>query len=148
MRNTPARLNDTTNRPNPARDTDFCEEKGVSQHETWPDDKKTVRDTQFNAKKGVSRQGKVVGKRTATGESGCREADLARVEDRGKQRAEVNRQGVSAELCQGVRLDQFTCLIGYSIQYESMTGSSFISYGTNIESPSHQDFRSSVINPS
>ena len=79
---------------------------------------------------------------------GCREADLARGEDRGKQRAEVNRQGVSAELCQGVRLDQFTCLIGYSIQYESMTGSSFISYGTNIESPSHQDFRSSVINPS
>lgn len=56
--------------------------------------------------------------------------------------------GASAELCQGVRLDQFTCLIGYSIQYESMTGSSFISYGTNIESPSHQDFRSSVINPS
>ena len=54
----------------------------------------------------------------------------------------------SAELCQGVRLDQFTCLIGYSIQYESMTGSSFISYGTNIESPSHQDFRSSAINPS
>ena len=69
MRNTPARLNDTTNRPNPARDTDFCEEKGVSRHETWPDDKKTVRDTQFNAKKGVSRQGKVVGKRTATGKS-------------------------------------------------------------------------------
>ena len=63
MRNTPARLNDTTNRPNPARDTDFCEEKGVSRHETWPDDKKTVRDTQFNAKKGVSRQGKVVGKK-------------------------------------------------------------------------------------
>jgi len=56
--------------------------------------------------------------------------------------------GASAELCQGVRLDQFTCLIGYSIQHESMTGSSFISYGTNIESPSHQDFRSSVINPS
>ena len=56
--------------------------------------------------------------------------------------------GASAKLCQGVRLDQFTCLIGYSIQYESMTGSSFISYGTNIESPSHQDFRSSVINPS
>ena len=46
MRNTPARLNDTTNRPNPARDTDLYEEKGVS------------------------RQGKVVGKRTATGESG------------------------------------------------------------------------------
>ena len=89
-----------------------------------------------------------MGKRTATGESGCREADLARDEDRWKQRAKVNRQGVSAELCQGVRLDQFTCIIGYSIQYESMTGSSFISYGTNIESPSHQDFRSSVINPS
>ena len=41
----------------------------MSQHETWPDDRKTVRDTQFNAKKGVSRQGKVVGKRTATGKS-------------------------------------------------------------------------------
>ena len=46
-----------------ARDTDLYEEKGVSRHETWPDDKKTVRDTQFNAKKGVSRQGKVVGKK-------------------------------------------------------------------------------------
>ena len=55
--------------PNPARDTDFCEGKGVSRHETRPDDRKTVRDTQFNAKKGVSRQGKVVGKRTATGKS-------------------------------------------------------------------------------
>ena len=70
MRNTPARLNDTTNRPNPARDTDFCEEKGVSLHAKQPDDRKTVRDTRFNAEKGVSRQGKVVGKRTATDESG------------------------------------------------------------------------------
>ena len=39
--------------------------------------------------------------------------------------------GVSRTVSRG-RLDQFTCLIGYSIQYESMTGSSFISYGTNI----------------
>ncbi len=35
--------------------------------------------------------------------------------------------GASAELCQGIRFDQFTCLIGYSVQYESMTGFSFIS---------------------
>ena len=55
MRNTPARLNDTTNHPNPARDTGFCAGKGVSRLETWPDDKKTARDTQFNAEKGVSR---------------------------------------------------------------------------------------------
>ena len=27
----------------------------MSQHETWPDDRKTVRDTQFHAEKGVSR---------------------------------------------------------------------------------------------
>ena len=120
----------------------------MSLHETRPDDRNTASDTQFHAEKGVSLQGKVVGKERRLVNLGCREADLARGEDRGKQRAEVNRQGVSAELCQGVRLDQFTCIIGYSIQYESMTGSSFISYGTNIESPSHQDFRSSVINPS
>ena len=53
-----------------ARDTDFCAEKGVSQLETWLDDRKTARDTRFNAEKGVSLLGKVVGKRTATGESG------------------------------------------------------------------------------
>ena len=53
-----------------ARDTDLYEEKGVSRHETWPNDRKTASDTQFNAEKGVSLQGKVVGKRTATGESG------------------------------------------------------------------------------
>ena len=69
MRNTPARLNDTTNRPNPAHDTDFCAEKGVSLHETWPDDRKTVRDTRFHGENGVSLQGKVVGTRTATGKS-------------------------------------------------------------------------------
>ena len=55
MRNTPARLNDTTNHPNPARDTDFCEEKGVSRHETWPNDRETARDTRFHGEKGVSR---------------------------------------------------------------------------------------------
>ena len=55
MRNTPARLNDTTNRPNSARDTDLYEEKGVSRQETWPDDRKTVRDTRFHGEKGVSR---------------------------------------------------------------------------------------------
>ena len=36
------------------RDTDFCEDKGVSRLETWLDDRKTARDTQFNAEKGVS----------------------------------------------------------------------------------------------
>jgi hypothetical protein len=70
MRKTPARLNYTTNRPKPDRDTDFCAGKGVSLHETWPDDRNTASDTQFHAEKCVSLQGKVVGKRTATGESG------------------------------------------------------------------------------
>ena len=43
----------------------------MSRHETWLNDRETARDTRFNdAEKGVSLQGKVVGKRTATGESG------------------------------------------------------------------------------
>ena len=88
MRNTPARLNDTTNRPKPARDTDFCEGKGVSLHETWPYDRNTASDTRFHGEKGVSRQGKVVGKELRLVNLGCREADLARDEDRGKQRWE------------------------------------------------------------
>ena len=69
----------------------------MSRHETRPDDRNTASDTQFHAEKGVSQQGKVVGKRTATGKSGCREADLARGEDRGKQRAEVNRHEPSCD---------------------------------------------------
>ena len=88
MRKTPARLNDTTNRPKPARDTDFCEGKGVSLHETWPYDRNTASDTRFHGEKGVSRQGKVVGKELRLVNLGCREADLARDEDRGKQRWE------------------------------------------------------------
>ena len=88
MRNTPARLNDTTNHPNPARDTGFCAGKGVSLHETRPDDRNTASDTQFHAEKGVSLQGKVVGKERRLVNLGCREADLARGEDRWKQRWE------------------------------------------------------------
>ena len=87
MRNTPARLNDTTNRPNPARDTGFCAGKGVSRHETWPNDRKTVRDTRFNVEKGVSLQGKVVGKRTATDESGVSRSRSG--SGRGQMEAEV-----------------------------------------------------------
>ena len=70
------------------RDTDFCAEKGVSRHETRPDDRNTASDTQFHAEKGVSLQGKVVGKERRLVNLGCREADLARGEDRGKQRQE------------------------------------------------------------
>ena len=92
MRNTPARLNDTTNRPKPARDTDFCAEKGVSQLETWLDDRKTARDTRFNAEKGVSLLGKVVGKRTATGKSGVSRSRSG--SGRGQMEAEVGIEGI------------------------------------------------------
>ena len=60
----------------------------MSRHERQPNDRKTVRDTRFHAEKGVSLQGKVVGKERRLVNLGCREADLARDEDRGKQRQE------------------------------------------------------------
>ena len=58
MRNTPARLNDTTNRPNPARDTDFCAVKGVSRHETWPDERNTAAIHSFMPKRVCRCRGK------------------------------------------------------------------------------------------
>lgn len=79
------------------RDTDYLAEKCVSLHETRLDDRNTASDTQFHAEKGVSLQGKVVGKERRLVNLGCREADLARDEDRRKQRAEVNRHEPSCD---------------------------------------------------
>lgn len=69
-----------------SRETDYLAEKCVSLHETRPDDRNTASDTQFHAEKCVSLQGKVVGKERRLVNLGCREADLARDEDRGKQK--------------------------------------------------------------
>ena len=60
----------------------------MSRHETWLNDRETARDTRFNdAEKGVSLQGKVVGKRTATGESGVSRSRSG--SGRGQMEAEV-----------------------------------------------------------
>ena len=45
------------NRHTPVRDTDYLAKKGVSRHKRQPNDRKTVRDTRFHTEKGVSLHG-------------------------------------------------------------------------------------------
>lgn len=58
MRNTSARLNDTTNRLKPDRYTDFRAGKGVSRKENGGKEAHGCSDTDFRAGKGVSRKEK------------------------------------------------------------------------------------------